>query len=156
MSSKEIISILARMDVQVTNHMSVMDNDMVSKVEQFMNNLKGKSSGERSNQGNMEQNKTGKTNDKSLQSNTANANAGKEKDYDTLVDDRVSSQPRDVRIPKKPGTAKQGSPKSGTSGGNKPQGNAQGGNRGGQNRGGNNNRGWNNNNNRGGNNISVS
>ncbi len=40
MSSKEILTILSRLDVPVANHMSVMDNDMVGKVEQFFNDVK--------------------------------------------------------------------------------------------------------------------
>jgi translation initiation factor IF-2 len=40
MSSKEVIEILKRLDLPVTNHMSVMDNHMVQQVEQYMENLK--------------------------------------------------------------------------------------------------------------------
>ncbi|WP_425388204.1 translation initiation factor IF-2 [Alicyclobacillus ferrooxydans] len=40
MSSKEILTILSRLDVPVANHMSVMDNEMVTKVEQFFNDVK--------------------------------------------------------------------------------------------------------------------
>lgn len=40
MSSKEILTILSRLDVPVANHMSVMDNEMVGKVEQFFNDVK--------------------------------------------------------------------------------------------------------------------
>ncbi|WP_138493937.1 translation initiation factor IF-2 [Paenibacillus pinistramenti] len=40
MSSKEIITILKRLDVPVNNHMSVMENDAVSKVEQFFKDIK--------------------------------------------------------------------------------------------------------------------
>ncbi len=40
MSSKEIITILSRLDVPVANHMSVMDDDMVHKVEQFFKDVK--------------------------------------------------------------------------------------------------------------------
>jgi translation initiation factor IF-2 len=40
MSSKEIITILNRLDVPVANHMSVMDNEMVAKVEQFFRDVK--------------------------------------------------------------------------------------------------------------------
>ena len=35
MSSKEILTILKRLDVKVNNHMSVMDDEMVKKVEKF-------------------------------------------------------------------------------------------------------------------------
>lgn len=40
MSSKEVIEILKRLDLPVTNHMSVMDNQMIQQVEQYMENLK--------------------------------------------------------------------------------------------------------------------
>ncbi|WDM02765.1 translation initiation factor IF-2 [Alicyclobacillus cycloheptanicus] len=40
MSSKEIITILNRLDVPVANHMSVMDDSMVQKVEQFFSDVK--------------------------------------------------------------------------------------------------------------------
>ncbi|MHA0856009.1 translation initiation factor IF-2 [Paenibacillus sp. CMAA1364] len=40
MSSKEIITILKRLEIPVNNHMSVMEGETVSKVEQFFNNIK--------------------------------------------------------------------------------------------------------------------
>lgn len=40
MSSKEVITILERMDLPVKNHMSIIDDEMVSKVEQFFKNVK--------------------------------------------------------------------------------------------------------------------
>ncbi|WP_411268076.1 translation initiation factor IF-2 [Paenibacillus sp. PL91] len=40
MSSKEIITILKRLDLPVNNHMSVMENEMVNKVEGFFRNIK--------------------------------------------------------------------------------------------------------------------
>ncbi|EFM13103.1 translation initiation factor IF-2 [Paenibacillus curdlanolyticus YK9] len=40
MSSKEIITILKRLDLPVNNHMSVMENQMVSKVEGFFRDIK--------------------------------------------------------------------------------------------------------------------
>ncbi|WP_028589365.1 translation initiation factor IF-2 [Paenibacillus massiliensis] len=40
MSSKEIITILKRLDIPVNNHMSVMENDSVSKVEKFFKDIK--------------------------------------------------------------------------------------------------------------------
>lgn len=43
MTSKEILNILERMDLQVNNHMSVMDERMVNKVEQFMKKVKTES-----------------------------------------------------------------------------------------------------------------
>ncbi len=40
MSSKEILTILSRLDVPVANHMSVMDPEMVEKVERFFSEVK--------------------------------------------------------------------------------------------------------------------
>ncbi|WP_174818572.1 translation initiation factor IF-2 N-terminal domain-containing protein, partial [Paenibacillus kobensis] len=40
MSSKEIITILKRLNLPVNNHMSVMENNMVSKVEGFFSDIK--------------------------------------------------------------------------------------------------------------------
>jgi translation initiation factor IF-2 len=40
MSSKEIITILKRMNMPVNNHMSIMENEMVEKVEQFFRDIK--------------------------------------------------------------------------------------------------------------------
>lgn len=40
MSSKEVIEILKRIDITVTNHMGVMDQDMVQKVEKYIEGLK--------------------------------------------------------------------------------------------------------------------
>ncbi|WP_327077693.1 translation initiation factor IF-2 [Alicyclobacillus vulcanalis] len=40
MSSKEIVTILNRLGVPVANHMSVMDNEMIQKVEQFFEDVK--------------------------------------------------------------------------------------------------------------------
>lgn len=42
MSSKEILTILKRLDIKVSNHMSVMDEEMMQQVEQFFKNVKEK------------------------------------------------------------------------------------------------------------------
>lgn len=47
MSSKEIITILKRLNVPVNNHMSVMENDTVSKVEQFFKDIKSNAAAKR-------------------------------------------------------------------------------------------------------------
>ncbi|WP_310550498.1 translation initiation factor IF-2 [Paenibacillus glufosinatiresistens] len=49
MSSKEIITILKRLNVPVNNHMSVMENDSVSKVEQFFKDVKSNAAAKREN-----------------------------------------------------------------------------------------------------------
>ncbi|MDT3424566.1 translation initiation factor IF-2 [Paenibacillus forsythiae] len=51
MSSKEIITILKRLNVPVNNHMSVMENDSVSKVEQFFKDIKSNAAAKRENGG---------------------------------------------------------------------------------------------------------
>ncbi|MWV43505.1 translation initiation factor IF-2 [Paenibacillus sp. HJL G12] len=47
MSSKEIITILKRLNIPVNNHMSVMENDSVSKVEQFFRDIKSNAAAKR-------------------------------------------------------------------------------------------------------------
>ncbi|MFB9329743.1 translation initiation factor IF-2 [Paenibacillus aurantiacus] len=51
MSSKEIITILKRLDLPVNNHMSVMENEMVSKVEGFFRNIKQNAAVKRAQEG---------------------------------------------------------------------------------------------------------
>ncbi|MFB6364009.1 translation initiation factor IF-2 [Paenibacillus elgii] len=48
MSSKEIITILKRLDIPVNNHMSVMENDAVSSVEKFFRDVKANAAAKRS------------------------------------------------------------------------------------------------------------
>lgn len=40
MTSKEVLTILKRMDLKVSNHMSVMDEKMIEKVQEFFNQVK--------------------------------------------------------------------------------------------------------------------
>ncbi|WP_019425030.1 translation initiation factor IF-2 [Paenibacillus sp. OSY-SE] len=47
MSSKEIITILKRINIPVNNHMSVMENDAVVKVEQFFKDVKANAQAKR-------------------------------------------------------------------------------------------------------------
>ncbi|WP_110933076.1 translation initiation factor IF-2 [Paenibacillus bouchesdurhonensis] len=47
MSSKEIITILKRLNIPVNNHMSVMENDAVSRVEQFFKDIKNNAAAKR-------------------------------------------------------------------------------------------------------------
>ncbi|MBJ6363421.1 translation initiation factor IF-2 [Paenibacillus sp. GCM10012307] len=47
MSSKEIITILKRLNLPVNNHMSVMENEMVSKVEGFFKDIKSNAAAKR-------------------------------------------------------------------------------------------------------------
>jgi translation initiation factor IF-2 len=47
MSSKEIITILKRLNIPVNNHMSVMENESVSKVEQFFRDIKSNAAAKR-------------------------------------------------------------------------------------------------------------
>lgn len=54
MSSKEIITILKRLNIPVNNHMSVMENDSVSRVEQFFKDIKSNAAAKRENTGRTE------------------------------------------------------------------------------------------------------
>jgi translation initiation factor IF-2 len=47
MSSKEIITILKRLNIPVNNHMSVMENDAVSNVEKFFRDIKANAAAKR-------------------------------------------------------------------------------------------------------------
>ncbi|MEX1031040.1 MAG: translation initiation factor IF-2 [Paenibacillaceae bacterium] len=47
MSSKEIITILKRLDIPVNNHMSVMENDTVQAVEKFFRDIKANAAAKR-------------------------------------------------------------------------------------------------------------
>ncbi|GAB6988958.1 translation initiation factor IF-2 [Paenibacillus pini] len=47
MSSKEIITIMKRLDIPVNNHMSVMENGTVTKVEQFFKDIKSNAAAKR-------------------------------------------------------------------------------------------------------------
>ncbi|CAN7523849.1 translation initiation factor IF-2 [Paenibacillus sp. LjRoot56] len=47
MSSKEIITILKRLNIPVNNHMSVMENDAVSSVEKFFRDIKANAAAKR-------------------------------------------------------------------------------------------------------------
>ncbi|WP_433943295.1 translation initiation factor IF-2 [Paenibacillus sp. SN-8-1] len=47
MSSKEIITILKRLDIPVNNHMSVMENDAVSRVENFFKDIRSNAAAKR-------------------------------------------------------------------------------------------------------------
>lgn len=49
MSSKEIITILKRLDIPVNNHMSVMENNAVTRVEQFFKDIKSNAAAKREN-----------------------------------------------------------------------------------------------------------
>ncbi|PYI50412.1 translation initiation factor IF-2 [Paenibacillus flagellatus] len=51
MSSKEIITILKRLNVPVNNHMSVMENDSVDKVEKFFRDVKANAAAKRAGDG---------------------------------------------------------------------------------------------------------
>src|SRR5690606_14449273 len=47
MSSKEIITILKRLDLPVNNHMSVMENEAVNAVEKFFKDVKANAAAKR-------------------------------------------------------------------------------------------------------------
>lgn len=55
MSSKEIITILKRLNLPVNNHMSVMENEMVHKVEGFFRDIKANAAAKRAQESNAAQ-----------------------------------------------------------------------------------------------------
>ncbi|AWB44341.1 translation initiation factor IF-2 [Paenibacillus sp. CAA11] len=54
MSSKEIITILKRLDIPVNNHMSVMENSAVARVEQFFKDIKSSAAVKKAGSGSVE------------------------------------------------------------------------------------------------------
>ena len=57
MSSKEIITILKRLNMPVNNHMSVMENEMVEKVEGFFRDIKANAAAKRAQEANASNNR---------------------------------------------------------------------------------------------------
>lgn len=62
MSSKEIITILKRINIPVNNHMSVMEPEMVAKVEQFFRDIKEGAAAKKASEENRTVRKTESTN----------------------------------------------------------------------------------------------
>ncbi|MBA4494372.1 translation initiation factor IF-2 [Paenactinomyces guangxiensis] len=77
MSSKEVLTILERMDLKVNNHMSVMDEGMIQKVEQFISKVKQGGSTAGTNQQEKPQGERKTRNNKPNQQHSGNRNQNK-------------------------------------------------------------------------------
>ncbi|ANE47577.1 translation initiation factor IF-2 [Paenibacillus swuensis] len=95
MSSKEIITILKRLDLPVNNHMSVMENDSVSRVEGFFRDIKANAAAKRATETSSKssQQAPSKTADKSVASSPSQP---KQEDQPKTT---ISSASRDVSSP---------------------------------------------------------
>jgi translation initiation factor IF-2 len=123
MSSKEIITILKRLDIPVNNHMSVMENDAVSKVENFFKEIKSNAAkqsgtgtaqihGQKTEQSKIQQEKQVSMNNKKNNQNQSSTNSKPQSGQDNRRSGAPSGQGGQNR-----------------SGGQQRQGNAGGGNR---------------------------
>jgi translation initiation factor IF-2 len=73
MSSKEIITILKRLDIPVNNHMSVMENDTVSSVEKFFKDVKANAAAKRTHDAGNSSNSSNSSNNSSNSSSASEA-----------------------------------------------------------------------------------
>ncbi|MGZ9584593.1 translation initiation factor IF-2 [Paenibacillus marinisediminis] len=94
MSSKEIITILKRLSVPVNNHMSVMENDAVGKVEQFFKDVKANAQAKREVQ-------TSKPQAQVSQSPNVSAETPKQNEQ---REQREQREPREQRAPREQGS----------------------------------------------------
>ncbi|BFH14786.1 translation initiation factor IF-2 [Paenibacillus melissococcoides] len=86
MSSKEIITILKRLNIPVNNHMSVMENDAVKKVEQFFRDVKANAQAKR------EGGQPSKPQAQTSQAGTKQTEAAKKPEQHKEANDRTQGQ----------------------------------------------------------------
>ncbi|QAY68337.1 translation initiation factor IF-2 [Paenibacillus protaetiae] len=144
MSSKEIITILKRLNLPVNNHMSVMENEMVSKVEGFFRDIKSNAAAKRAQESSAAVSAAAQPASKPTDRNVQQAatdNKNLTQDRQVLMNsnntktntstDQRSSQSQDNR-PERQGGGQNRGPQGGTGGGQNRS--PQGGTGGGQNR----------------------
>ncbi|WP_238653869.1 translation initiation factor IF-2 [Paenibacillus piscarius] len=137
MSSKEIITILKRLNVPVNNHMSVMENSSVSKVEQFFKDIKTNAAAKRDTgtssrpavtagavtaEAHSAQNANKNQSEKQV-----GMNSNQNNNQSTMSPRPQSGQ--DSRRTQGSGTTQNSRPQSNSGGGNRPHGSSAGGNR---------------------------
>ncbi|WP_340026590.1 translation initiation factor IF-2 [Paenibacillus sp. FSL K6-1096] len=137
MSSKEIITILKRLNVPVNNHMSVMENSSVSKVEQFFKDIKTNAAAKRD---------TGASSRPAVTAGAVTAEAHSAQNANKIQSEKqvgmnsnqnnnqstMSPRPQsgqDSRRTQGSGTTQNSRPQGNSGGGNRPQGGSAGGNR---------------------------
>lgn len=106
MTSKEVLTILEKMNLKVSNHMSVMDEKMIEKVEQFFKQVKGENKqSERSNEEN-QQKKEKQTSSVRSNQKKKNAKKGNRKAYQGKRNDRERGDKKGKRDSQKRGNRK--------------------------------------------------
>ncbi|WP_339225452.1 translation initiation factor IF-2 [Paenibacillus sp. FSL H8-0332] len=136
MSSKEIITILKRLDVPVNNHMSVMENGSVNKVEQFFKDIKSNAAAKRdTGTNNRPVVTTGAVNAESQSAqNTNKIQSEKQVGMNSNQNNQSTTSPRpqsgqDSRRTQASGTAQNSRPQSSSTSGSRPQSSSTGGSR---------------------------
>ncbi|MFD0959525.1 translation initiation factor IF-2 [Paenibacillus chungangensis] len=99
MSSKEIITILKRLNLPVNNHMSVMENEMVSKVEGFFRDIKANAAAKRAqeNGGATMSTTTAPANRQQQNNHTLHDRQGTTNSINTTTKNQNGNQQRDQR-----------------------------------------------------------
>jgi len=154
MSSKEIITILKRLNVPVNNHMSVMENGSVNKVEQFFKDIKSNAAAKRdtgtssrpvttgavtaepqsaqnANKNQQEKQVGMNSNQNNNQSTTSPRPQSGQDSRRTQTGSTQNARPQQSGAPRTNSTSSTSSsrPQSSTTGGNRPQGSNTGGSR---------------------------
>ncbi|MEK4260980.1 translation initiation factor IF-2 [Paenibacillus odorifer] len=154
MSSKEIITILKRLNVPVNNHMSVMENGSVNKVEQFFKDIKSNAAAKRdtgtssrpvttgavtaepqsaqnANKNQQEKQVGMNSNQNNNQSTTSPRPQSGQDSRRTQTGSTQNARPQQSGAPRTNSTSStsSGRPQSSTTGGNRPQGSNTGGSR---------------------------
>lgn len=135
MSSKEIITILKRLNLPVNNHMSVMENEMVHKVEGFFRDIKANAAAKRAQESNGAAVSAAPAPANRGQSNQGGQQAATTTSLDrqgTMNSINTKTQPSEQQREQRPQQNNQGSRPSGQQGqggyqGNRPSGQGQGG-----------------------------
>lgn len=123
MSSKEVLEILKRLKIDVRNHMSIMDEEMISQVEKYMEQIKQSASsspqrkgeGSASPSGRGREKKREKRNEEQKGQNVATKQKGaelelNEEDVDVAVDEKIEARPKKEK-PRKRRLSKHGEDK---------------------------------------------
>ncbi|GGF80013.1 translation initiation factor IF-2 [Paenibacillus albidus] len=135
MSSKEIITILKRLDVPVNNHMSVMENSSVNKVEQFFKDIKSNAAAKRDSGTSSRPVTTGAVTADAQSAQNANKNQPEKQvgmnSNQNNNQSTTSPRPQSGQDSRRTqtGTTQNSRPQGSSTGGSRPQGSSTGGNR---------------------------
>ncbi|WP_339320228.1 translation initiation factor IF-2 [Paenibacillus sp. FSL R10-2734] len=141
MSSKEIITILKRLNVPVNNHMSVMENGSVNKVEQFFKDIKSNAAAKRDTSSSSRPVTTGAVTAEPQSAQNANKNQQEKQvgmnSNQNNNQSTTSPRPQSGQDSRRTQTGstqnarpqQSGAPRTNSTSGSRPQGNSTGGNR---------------------------